>query len=138
MGNSTSKGILKVKNILAPYLTDRKAIIKLYTNIYSVTHKGKTLELKKNWSKLIPNGDTPELTIFDTKWDNVHHFVDSQNTPPRNDWKVIEYDVMCVAVYHMFTQHPPLKDLLLSTRDRPLAGNEWCDILEKTRIILRS
>jgi hypothetical protein len=144
MGNSTDKGILKVKNILSPYLTDRKYIINLYnTTTDNYTHKGKPLALEKKWSKLNPTGDTPELTIFDTKWDNVHHFIDSQNTPARDDWAEIKYDVMCVAVYHMFTQHPPLKNLLLLTRDRPLICDDdddkgWCGILEKTRIILRS
>jgi ribA/ribD-fused uncharacterized protein len=44
----------------------------------------------------------------------------SRSQPLRADWEQVTEDVMREALHAKFTQHPTLRDLLLSTGERPL------------------
>jgi ribA/ribD-fused uncharacterized protein len=52
----------------------------------------------------------------------------SRERPLREDWEAVKDDVMRQALRAKFTQHPPLRALLLSTGDAELVEhtrNEW-------------
>ena len=51
----------------------------------------------------------------------------SRAVPMRPDWDSVRDDVMKCALYAKFTQNEDLKDLLLSTGDRPLIENNKRD-----------
>src|SRR5688572_15833640 len=44
----------------------------------------------------------------------------SRSVPLRPDWERVKEDIMREALHAKFTQHPELRELLLSTQDRPL------------------